>query len=102
MVVTAFFEGLAQDIADQSALGWWCINYLGVSGIVIGFVWYYQGVGWIGPTKAVLFINFVPTTVILCVFFILSEPITFSLAAGAVLVISGVYLTGRTANVKAA
>lgn len=102
LAVPAFFEGLAQNIASQSAIDWLCISYLGVFGTVIGFVWYYQGVERIGPTKAGLFINFVPISAILCAFFILREPITPSLAAGAVLVISGVYLTNRTAKVKAA
>ena len=99
--IPAFFEGLAQNIASQSLVDWLCISYLGVFGTVIGFVWYYQGVERIGPTKAGLFINFVPISAILCAFFILREPITLSLMIGAVLVISGVYLTNRTAKVKA-
>jgi len=102
LLVPAFFEGLAQNIASQSAVDWLCISYLGIFGTVIGFVWYYQGVERIGPTKAGLFINFVPISAILCAFFILREPITLSLMTGAVLVISGVYLTNRTAKVKAA
>jgi drug/metabolite transporter (DMT)-like permease len=100
LLVPAFLEGLALNITSQSNLDWLCISYLGVFGTVIGFVWYYQGVERIGPTKAGLFINFVPISAILCAFFILREPITFSLAVGAVLVISGVYLTNRTAKVK--
>lgn len=95
LLVPALFEGLVQNIVNQSALDWLCISYLGVFGTVIGFVWYYQGVERIGPTKAGLFINFVPISAILCAFFILKEPITLSLAIGAVLVISGVYLTNR-------
>jgi drug/metabolite transporter (DMT)-like permease len=102
LLIPAFFEGLARNIVSQSALDWLCISYLGVFGTVIGFVWYYQGVERIGPTKAGLFINFVPISAILCAFFILKEPITLSLAIGAVLVISGVYLTNRTAKVKSA
>ena len=100
--IPTFFEGLFQNITGQSVLDWLCISYLGVFGTVIGFVWYYQGVKRIGPMKAGLFINFVPISAILCAFFILREPITLSLAIGAVLVISGVYLTNRTAKVKAA
>jgi drug/metabolite transporter (DMT)-like permease len=96
--IPAFFDGLVQSIASQSVIDWLCISYLGVFGTVIGFVWYYQGVERIGPTKAGLFINFVPISAILCASFILREPITLSLAVGAVLVISGVYLTNRTAK----
>jgi drug/metabolite transporter (DMT)-like permease len=99
LAIPAFFEGLLQNIPNQSAVDWLCISYLGVFGTVIGFVWYYQGVERIGPTKAGLFINFVPISAILCAFFILREPITLSLMIGAVLVISGVYLTNRTAKV---
>jgi drug/metabolite transporter (DMT)-like permease len=101
LLFPALLEGLIHNITSQSFADWLCISYLGVFGTVIGFVWYYQGVKFIGPTKAGLFINFVPVSAILCAFFILREPITFSLAIGAVLVISGVYLTNRTAKVKA-
>jgi drug/metabolite transporter (DMT)-like permease len=79
-------------------LDWSCISYLGIFATVIGFVWYYQGVQRLGPTKTGLFINFVPVFAILCAFIILQEPITRSLVVGTVLVISGVYLTNRTPN----
>jgi drug/metabolite transporter (DMT)-like permease len=102
LLVPAFLEGLSRNITSQSNLDWLCISYLGVFGTVIGFVWYYQGVERIGPTKAGLFINFVPISAILCAFFILREPVTLSLMIGAVLVISGVYLTNRTVKVKTA
>jgi drug/metabolite transporter (DMT)-like permease len=81
---------------------WLSICYLGIFGTVVGFVWYYQGVERIGPTKAGLFINFVPIFAILFSFLILKEEITISLAAGAVLVISGVYLTNKTSKVRTA
>jgi drug/metabolite transporter (DMT)-like permease len=98
LLIPSLLEGLVQNIVNQSALDWLCISYLGVFGTVIGFVWYYQGVERIGPTKAGLFINFVPISAILCAFFILKEPITLSLAIGAVFVISGVYLTNRNTS----
>ena len=95
LFIPACFEGLIRNIPNQFAMDWLCISYLGIFGTVIGFVWYYQGVERLGPTKAGLFINFVPIFAILSAFFILHEPITLSLAVGAVLVISGVYLTNR-------
>jgi drug/metabolite transporter (DMT)-like permease len=100
LFVPACFEGLIGNIAHQSARDWLCISYLGVFGTVIGFVWYYQGVERLGPTKAGLFINFVPIFGILSAFLILRERVTFSLAVGAVLVISGVYLTNRNPKTK--
>jgi len=98
LFIPACFEGLLQYFSNQSVLDWSCISYLGIFGTVIGFVWYYQGVQRLGPTKAGLFINFVPIFAILCAFIILQEPITISLVVGTALVISGVYLTNRTSN----
>ena len=95
LAVPACIEGLTGYIAHQSARDWLCISYLGIFGTVIGFVWYYQGVERLGPTKAGQFINLVPIFGILCAHLFLEEQITFSLAVGAVLVISGVYLTNR-------
>lgn len=98
--IPAYFEGLLQNIGNQSLLDWSCISYLGIFGTVVGFVWYYQGVERLGPTKASLFINFVPIFAILCAFLILREQITTSLVVGTVLVISGVYLTNRTSKLS--
>jgi drug/metabolite transporter (DMT)-like permease len=91
----AFIEGLAGDLHRYSLPEWGSIFYLGLFGTVIGFVWYYEGIRQIGPTRAGLFINFVPVSAIVLSFLILSEPVTLSLLAGAFLVISGVYLTNR-------
>jgi drug/metabolite transporter (DMT)-like permease len=63
----------------------------------LGFVWYYEGIQRIGATKAGVFINFVPVSAIVFSFLILGEPLTGSLVAGALLVLSGVYLTNRSA-----
>jgi drug/metabolite transporter (DMT)-like permease len=98
LFIPACFEGLIRNIANQSMLDWSCICYMGIFATVIGFVWYYQGVQRLGPTKTGLFINFVPVFAILCAFIILHEPITISLVVGTALVISGVYLTNRTTN----
>jgi len=93
--IPACFEGLIQNIGCHSIMDWFSILYLGIFGTVIGFVWYYEGVKQIGPTKAGLFINFVPISAILLAYLILREPITVSLLVGAGLVVSGVYLTNR-------
>ena len=95
LFIPACFEGVLQNFSHQSLLDWSCIGYLGIFGTVIGFVWYYQGVQHLGPTKAGLFINFVPIFAILSAFIILRELITVSLVVGTVLVISGVYLTNK-------
>ena len=75
---------------------WMNVSYLGVLGTVVAFVWFYQGIQKIGPTKAGLFINFVPISGVIMAYLILHEPLTWSLVAGVVLVSTGVYLTNRT------
>jgi drug/metabolite transporter (DMT)-like permease len=89
----ALHEGLTKTIGRASLLDWTSIAYLAVFGTVLGFVWFYQGVQRIGATRAGLFINFVPISAVILGFLLLQEPITWSLGTGAVLVLSGVYLT---------
>ncbi len=91
----AYFEGALQTAPTYSFAQWAGIAYLGVFGTVLGFVWYYQGIREIGPTRAGLFINFVPVSAIILSILILHEPMTWSLAAGVALVSSGVYLMNR-------
>ena len=94
LVVPALREGLA-DCIYYSVSDWWNIFYLGFFGTVLGFVWFYEGINQIGPTRAGLFINFVPVSAILLAFLILGEPLTLSLLIGTLLVSAGVYLTNR-------
>jgi len=98
LLFPALYEGLTRTIPAASLLDWTSIAYLAVCGTVIGFVWFYQGVQRIGATRAGLFINFVPISAVILAFFLLREPITWSLAAGAILVLSGVYLTNRASK----
>ena len=94
LFLPAFREGLTNCV-HYSLSDWWDIFYLSFFGTVLGFVWFYEGINQIGPTKAGLFINFVPISAILLAFFILDEPLTISLLIGTLLVTTGVYLTNR-------
>lgn len=93
LFVAACFEGLWRDVGRASALDWLAIVYMAVFATVLGFVWFYEGVQKIGPTRASLCINFVPVFAVLLAFFLLSEPLTVSLALGALLVLAGTCLT---------
>ncbi len=93
LFVPAYLEGMIPRMGEYTALVWLSVVYLGLFGTVIGFIWYYEGIQAIGPTKAGLFINFVPVSAIVLAFFILGEPVTLSLLVGAVLVGCGVFLT---------
>jgi drug/metabolite transporter (DMT)-like permease len=71
------------------------IVYLGFFGTSLGFIWYYEGIRTIGPSRAGVFINLVPICAVILAFFMLDEAIDSSIILGAILVFSGVYLTNR-------
>jgi len=96
----AYAQGLVHKFFIYTPLDWLCVAYLGIFGTVIGFIWYYEGIKTIGPSRASLFINFVPISAIVLAFFILNEPITLSLLAGAVFVSTGVILTNSRIQPK--
>ena len=91
----ACYEGILNNFQHYPMTAWLGIFYLGFFGTVLGFVWYYEGIKKIGPTKASLFINFVPVSAVILAFMILDEPISISLFLGTILVCSGVYLTNK-------
>ena len=93
LFIPACYDGLLPGVMQYGWTAWVGVFYLGFFGTVLGFVWYYEGIQAIGPTKAGLFINFVPISAIVMAFIFLSEPLTLSLLGGAILVSTGVYLT---------
>jgi drug/metabolite transporter (DMT)-like permease len=94
----ALIEGMAGNLGNYSSPAWLSIVYLGFFGTCLGFVWYYEGIKQIGPSKSAVFINFVPISAVILSFFLLGETIDASLLIGAALVLSGIYLTNRPAN----
>ncbi len=95
LAVPAFAEGLLLEALHYPLESWTGILYLGVFGTVAGFVWYYRGIRDIGPARASQFINLVPVSAVFLAALLLDEPLTLSLLAGGVLVISGITLTNR-------
>lgn len=92
----ALLQGLIADWATFTPAAWLSVAYLGIFGTAAGFNWYYEGVLAIGSAKASIFINLVPVFAIALAALLLGEPITLPLIVGAILVISGVYLTNRS------
>lgn len=74
---------------------WVSILYLGALGSAVGFVWYYEGVKAIGPSRAAVFNNLVPVFGVVLAYLILNEAILVSMVVGAAMVISGVTLANR-------
>jgi len=71
---------------------WLSIGYLGLFGTVVGFLWYFEGIQKIGPSRAAVFINFVPVNGVLLATLLLGESLDISLLGGGLLVVCGAYL----------
>lgn len=85
--------------AVEMAVSWPAVAallYLGVFGTVVAFVWYYQGVKAIGPTRTAVFNNLIPAFGVLLGTVLLGEQLYISMLIGGALVISGVALTNRS------
>lgn len=91
----AAFEFHTVDWSKFNWQVWTSIVYLGACGTVIGFVWYYEGVKAIGPSRTAVFNNLVPVFGIALAATLLSEPILISMIVGGILTIIGVTLTNR-------
>lgn len=91
----ALAGGLIGDIPRIAPQGWLCIVYLGFLATALAYFWYYQAISVIGASRSGIFINSVPVFAVIAGFLLLSEPIHLSLAAGGLMVITGVYLTNR-------
>ena len=95
LAAPAVLEGMIPALTGYSLTSWIAILFLGVLGTVVGFIWYYEGIKALGPTRAAVFINFVPVSGVILGWLILDETINLSLILGALLVISGAWLTNR-------
>jgi drug/metabolite transporter (DMT)-like permease len=83
---------------DLSTVGWavWAaVLYLGVLGTVVAYVWYYEGVRELGPSKASVFTNLVPLFGVAVSALLLGEPILVSMVLGGVMTVIGVTITTR-------
>jgi drug/metabolite transporter (DMT)-like permease len=92
LFLLALTQGQLATIFSYPPAAWLALLYLGLFGTVIGFLWYFQAIARIGPSRAAVFINFVPVNGVLLSTLILDEPLTLSLLTGGVLVICGSYL----------
>lgn len=84
---------------DISLLGhvpvWLNIGYLSIFGTVLAFVWFYKGVHALGAARAGQFINLVPVSGVCFGAWLLDEPVTWSLLAGGLFVLAGIWLANR-------
>lgn len=93
LLVGALFELPSVDFSHFT----WDVNlailYHGALGTVAAFVWYYEGVKAIGPSRAAVFNNLVPIFGVSLAALVLFEPITLSMLVGGSITLFGVLLT---------
>jgi drug/metabolite transporter (DMT)-like permease len=97
LFVPAYLEGLPRAIQHYTSNVWLGVSYLGFFGSALGFIWYYEGIKALGPSRAGVFINIVPISAVVLAHLILKETVDLSLLAGAVIITAGVYITNRPA-----
>lgn len=101
LAVAALFERPWAAIAALGAMGWAALVYIGVFGTVLAFLFYYDGVRRVGPSRTATFINLVPVFGVSLAALVLGEPILASMVVGGVMVIGGVLLATRAAPRRA-
>lgn len=97
LAIVALARGELQ-IPHLTVGAWMSLAYMGVFGTALTFVWYLEGVGVLGPARAAIFVNLVPVAAIALGVLLLGERFTAAMAAGACLVVVGVWLTNRQAS----
>ena len=96
LAVPAFSNNLIPEVQKITLLDFGCVLFLAFLGTTLGFSWYCDAIGKIGPSKAGIFINLVPITAILLGVVLLGESVGLPLIIGGILTISGVWLTNRS------
>jgi drug/metabolite transporter (DMT)-like permease len=74
---------------------WAAIIYLGAVGTVLGFIWYYEGIRAVGPSRTAVFTNLVPAFGVMLSAVLLGEDILASMLVGGAISVMGVTLTNR-------
>ncbi len=101
LILPAYQEDVLQNIMQYSIEVWLSVFVLGFLGTALAHTWFYEGIDKIGPSRAGIFINFVPIFATLMAVMILHEKLSPSLIIGAIFVVSGVYLTNyQVKNIK--
>ncbi|WP_233189430.1 DMT family transporter [Geothermobacter hydrogeniphilus] len=92
LLIPALLQGSFAEALGLAFSSWLSIGYLGLFGTVVSFLWYFQGIEAIGPSRAAVFINFVPVNGVLLATLLLGEALSPSLLVGGILVVTGACL----------
>ena len=82
-------------LSEMSANAWWCVTYMAVFSSVLAYLIYYHALKFVSASRLSMFTYAEPVIAAILGFLILGEPVTGSFAAGAALVLSGVWAAER-------
>lgn len=83
------------DFSAVSASGWWALAYMAILSSIFCYMIFYYALSHLSATRVAAFSYVQPVIAALAGLLILREPITLPIAAGGLLVLSGVWVTGR-------
>lgn len=92
LFIASIVEGFDGHVG-LSTSGWANMLYMILGSGVLAFYWWNKGVAIIGPNRAAIFTNLIPLAGMFFAALFLHETITWSQLTGAMMIISGVYLT---------
>jgi len=76
-----------------SPIAWGCLAYSGLFALVLAYLFWYNGVRVLGPTRTAMYSNLQPIFAVIVAWLVLSETVTVWQIAGAISIISGLVLT---------
>jgi drug/metabolite transporter (DMT)-like permease len=80
-----------------SAGAWWGVVYMGLAGNVVGYLIYGYALERLPSSKLSMYAYVQPVLATVFAFLILSEPVTWTMAAAGALILAGVWIAGRRA-----
>ncbi len=83
------------DFSTVAASGWWALAYMAILSSILCYMIFYYALNHLTATRLAAFSYVQPVIAALAGLLILHEPITLPIAAGGLLVLSGVWVTGR-------
>jgi len=84
-------------ISQVSATGWWSLAYMAVFSSVIAYLVYYYALARMPASRLSAFTYVEPVLAAILGYWILGEPVTWTLAVGGILVLAGVWVAERAA-----
>jgi drug/metabolite transporter (DMT)-like permease len=74
-------------------MAWVSVTYSGIFALVIAYLFWYNGVRVLGPTRTAMYSNLQPIFAVIVAWLVLGESITAWQVAGAISIITGLLLT---------